>query len=83
MYLPFAGDASDGAALGRGGCGKDWGRGRRYGRESHRGRFRGGGAKEADPVATGAEEGGSSASSSEVAPYAAHRRSIGARRSGF
>lgn len=40
----------------------------------------GGGEKEADLVATGMEKGRSAASSSsEVAPYAAERRSIGSR----
>ena len=82
-YLPLAGDGGGGAALGRGGCGKDEGGGR-YGWYwySHRGRFTGGGAKEVSAVAIGVEEGGSSSSSSEVAPYAAERRSIGRRRSG-
>ena len=83
-YLPLAGDGGGGAALGRGGCGKDEGGGR-YGWYwySHRGRFTGGGAKEVSAVAIGVEEGGSSSSSSEVAPpYAAERRSIGSRRSG-
>ena len=81
MYLPLAGDVGGGAALGRGGCGKDEGGGR-HGWYSHRGRFTGGGAKEVSAVAIGVEEGGSSSSSSEVAPYAAERRSIGRRRSG-
>ena len=73
-YLPLAGDGGGGAALGRGGCGKDEGGGR-YGWYwySHRGRFTGGGAKEVSAVAIGVEEGGSSSSSSssEVAPHAA------------